>query len=69
MEGPVLLCGLGRVGFLAFYLMGGALAVDYGFLLNPSRFLIPQNLNTLNPATTVFQIQKGQLQFRFSQTF
>ena len=49
--------------------LGGALAVDYGFLLNPSRFLIPQNLNTLNPTTTVFQIQKGQFQFRFSQTF
>lgn len=49
--------------------LGGALAVDYGFLLNPSRFLIPQNLNTPNPTTTVFQIQKGQFQFRFSQTF
>ncbi|HKO35804.1 MAG TPA: POTRA domain-containing protein [Pyrinomonadaceae bacterium] len=49
--------------------LGGALAIDYGFLLNPSRFLIPQNLNTLNPTTTVFQIQKGQFQFRFSQTF
>jgi outer membrane protein insertion porin family len=49
--------------------LGGAIAVDYGFLLNPSRFLIPQNLNTLNPTTTVFQIQKGQFQFRFSQTF
>jgi outer membrane protein insertion porin family len=49
--------------------LGGALAIDYGFLLNPPRFLIPQNLNTLNPTTTVFQIQKGQFQFRFSQTF
>jgi outer membrane protein insertion porin family len=49
--------------------LGGALAVDYGFLLNPSRFLIPQNLNTPNPTTNVFQIQKGQFQFRFSQTF
>jgi hypothetical protein len=49
--------------------LGGALAIDYGFLLNPPRFLIPQNLNTLNPTTTVFQIQKGQFQVRFSQTF
>jgi len=49
--------------------LGGALAVDYGYLLNPSRFLIPQNLNTPNPTTSVFKIHQGQFQFRFTQTF
>jgi len=49
--------------------LGGALAVDYGFLLNPSRFLIPQNLNTLTPSTAIFKLHQGQFQFRFTQTF
>jgi len=49
--------------------LGGALAVDYGFLLNPSRFLIPQNLNTMTPTTAIFQLHQGQFQFRFNQTF
>ena len=46
--------------------LGGALAVDYGFLLNPSRFLIPQNPI---PTTAIFQLHQGQFQFRFNQTF
>lgn len=49
--------------------LGGALAVDYGFLLNPSRFLIPQNLNTANPTTAIYKLHQGQIQFRFTQTF
>ena len=49
--------------------LGGALAVDYGFLLNPSRFLIPQNLDTGMPTTAIFQLHQGQFQFRFNQTF
>ena len=49
--------------------LGGALAVDYGYLLNPPRFLIPQNLNTPNPTTSVFKLHQGQIQFRFTQTF
>src|SRR5882724_596529 len=49
--------------------LGGALAVDYGFLLNPSEFLIPQNLNTLNPTTAIYRLHQGQIQFRFTQTF
>jgi outer membrane protein assembly factor BamA len=49
---------------------GGAVAVDYGFLLNPPRFLIPEldasgNLNSVG----VFRLHQGQVQFRFSQTF
>jgi len=49
--------------------LGGALAVDYGYLLNPSRFLIPQNLNTISPTTSVYRLHQGQFQFRFAQTF
>ncbi len=48
--------------------LGGALAVDYGYLLNPSEFLIPQNLNT-TPNTAIYRLHQGQIQFRFTQTF
>jgi outer membrane protein insertion porin family len=48
--------------------LGGALAVDYGYLLNPSEFLIPQNLNTV-PTTAIYRLHQGQIQFRFTQTF
>ena len=48
--------------------LGGALAVDYGWLLNPSEFLIPQNLNT-TPTTAIYRLHQGQIQFRFTQTF
>ncbi|HEX3084852.1 MAG TPA: POTRA domain-containing protein [Pyrinomonadaceae bacterium] len=49
--------------------LGGALAVDYGYLLNPSEFLIPQNLNTAHPTTAIYRLHQGQIQFRFTQTF
>jgi len=49
--------------------LGGALAVDYGWLVNPSNFLIPQNLNTPNPTTAIYRLHQGQVQFRFTQTF
>src|SRR6185503_18385750 len=49
--------------------LGGALAVDYGLLVNPPEFLIPQNLNTLTPTTSIFRLHRGQFQFRFTQTF
>jgi outer membrane protein insertion porin family len=49
--------------------LGGALAIDYGYLLNPSKFLIPQNLNTANPTTAIYRLHQGQIQFRFTQTF
>jgi outer membrane protein insertion porin family len=49
--------------------LGGALAVDYGYLLNPSEFLIPQNLNTALPTTAIYRLHQGQIQFRFTQTF
>jgi len=48
--------------------LGGALAIDYGYLMNPSRFLIPQNLKT-TPSTAIYSLHQGQIQFRFTQTF
>ncbi|HEX6718694.1 MAG TPA: POTRA domain-containing protein [Pyrinomonadaceae bacterium] len=51
---------------------GGAFAVDYGFLLNPPEFLIPQRgpggvLFDGTPA--VFRLHRGNLHFRITQTF
>lgn len=51
---------------------GGALAVDYGFLLKPPEFLIPQRgpggvLFDGTPA--IFRLGRGQLHFRITQTF
>lgn len=45
--------------------IGGEFGVDYGFLLNPPRFLIPQAVGP----NAVFQVRKQQLHFRFSQAF
>jgi outer membrane protein insertion porin family len=49
--------------------LGGALAIDYGYLLNPSEFLIPQFLNTAHPTAAIYRLHQGQIQFRFTQTF
>jgi outer membrane protein insertion porin family len=57
------------LGFRVKTPFGGALAVDYGYLLNPPGFLIPQFLNTSHPTTAVFRLHQGQIQFRFTQTF
>ena len=45
--------------------VGGEFGVDYGYLLNPPRFLIPQT----NAPNAVFQVRKEQIHFRFSQAF
>lgn len=45
--------------------VGGEFAVDYGYLLNPPRFLIPQ----VNGPNAIYQLKQGQLHFRFSQAF
>lgn len=45
--------------------VGGEFAVDYGYLLNPPRFLIPQT----NGTNAIYQLKQGQLHFRFSQAF
>jgi outer membrane protein assembly factor BamA len=45
--------------------IGGELGVDYGYLLNPPQFLIPQT----NGTNGIFRLRQGQLHFRFSQAF
>ncbi len=45
--------------------IGGEFGVDYGYLLNPPQFLIPQP----NGTNGIFRIRQGQLHFRFSQAF
>ena len=50
---------------------GGALAVDYGFLLNPPEFLIPQRGpgGGFDGTPAVFRLHRGNLHFRITQTF
>ncbi len=50
---------------------GGALAVDYGFLLNPPEFLIPQRGPTglFDATPAIFRLHRGNLHFRITQTF
>jgi outer membrane protein assembly factor BamA len=50
---------------------GGALAVDYGFLLNPPEFLVPQRGPgaLFDGAPAVFRLHRGNLHFRITQTF
>lgn len=45
--------------------IGGEFAVDYGYLLSPPTFLIPQAAGT----NGVYRLRQGQLHFRFSQAF
>jgi outer membrane protein insertion porin family len=45
--------------------IGGEFGVDYGYLFNPPRFLIPQAAGP----NAVFTPRKQQLHFRFSQAF
>jgi len=49
---------------------GGALAIDYGFLMNPPKFLIPQLDASGNfTRTLIYRPHREQIHFRFSQTF
>lgn len=60
------------LGFRIQTPFGGALAVDYGFLLNPPEFLIPQrgpNGVDFDGTPAIFRLGRTQLHFRFSQTF
>ena len=43
----------------------GALGVDYGFLVNPPEFEVPQN----GGPPAIHRLRRGQLHFRFGQTF
>ena len=53
------------LGFRLKTPIGGEFGVDYGYLLNPPQFLIPQ----VNAPNSVFRVKQGQLHFRFSQAF
>jgi outer membrane protein insertion porin family len=45
--------------------LGGTLSVDYGWLLNPPEFLIPQ----AGGDEAIFRPKRGQLHFRFTRAF
>ena len=45
--------------------IGGEFGADYGFLLNPPRFLIPQGTDP----NAIYQLKRSQIHFRFSQAF
>ncbi|HEV8136411.1 MAG TPA: POTRA domain-containing protein [Pyrinomonadaceae bacterium] len=51
--------------------LGGALAIDYGWLLNPPEFLIPQRgpSGGFDGTPAVFRLNRGHLHFRITQTF
>ena len=50
---------------------GGALAIDYGFMMNPPEFLVPQRGPTggFDGTPAVYRLKPGQIHFRFTQTF
>jgi hypothetical protein len=56
---------------LKFSPFGGALAIDYGFLLNRVEFLIPQRGAGIDFDGTpaIYRLNRTQIHFRFSQTF
>ena len=45
--------------------LGGTLSIDYGFLLNPPEFLIPQ----ADGGTATYRLNRGRLHFRFTRAF
>jgi outer membrane protein insertion porin family len=62
------------LGFRIQTPFGGALAVDYGFLLNPPEFLIPQRgpsgaADDFTGTPAIYRLKRTQLHFRFTQTF
>ncbi|HKP48198.1 MAG TPA: POTRA domain-containing protein [Pyrinomonadaceae bacterium] len=62
------------LGFRIQTPFGGALAIDYGYLLNPPSFLIPQRGPSLAPddftgTPAVYRLKRTQVHFRFTQTF
>ncbi len=58
------------IGFRWTTPFGGALAVDYGFLLNPPEFLIPQRgPGGFDGTPAIFRLHSGAFHFRITQTF
>jgi outer membrane protein insertion porin family len=60
------------LGFRIQTPLGGALAIDYGFLLNPPEFLIPQhgpNGISFDGTPAIYRLKRTQMHFRFTQAF
>jgi outer membrane protein insertion porin family len=59
------------LGFRIQTPLGGALAIDYGFLLNPPEFLVPQRgpSGLFDGTPAIFRLGRTQLHFRITQTF
>jgi outer membrane protein insertion porin family len=59
------------IGFRIGTPLGGALAIDYGVLLNPPEFLIPQRgpTNAFDAPPAIYRLARTQLHFRITQTF
>ena len=60
------------LGFRIQTPLGGALAIDYGFMLNPPEFLIPQrgpNGISFDGTPAIYRLKRTQLHFRFTQAF
>lgn len=53
------------LGFRIKTPIGGSVAIDFGYLLNPPRFLIPQ----VSGGNAIYQLRQTQVHFRFSQAF
>jgi outer membrane protein insertion porin family len=53
------------LGFRIKTPLGGTLSIDYGFLLNPPEFLLPQ----AGGVPAIIRLHSGKLQFRFTQAF
>jgi outer membrane protein insertion porin family len=53
------------LGFRLKTPIGGEFGIDYGYLLNPPRFIIPQVV----PPNAIYQLPQSQIHFRFSQAF
>jgi outer membrane protein assembly factor BamA len=62
------------LGFRIATPLGGSLAIDYGFLLNPPEFLVPQRGPSGAPddftgTPAIYRLKRTQIHFRFTQTF
>jgi outer membrane protein assembly complex protein YaeT len=53
------------LGFRLKTPIGGELAIDYGYLLDPPKFLVPQQTGP----DGVYRLRQGQFHFRFAQAF
>ena len=59
------------LGFRIQTPLGGAVAIDYGFLFNPPEFLIPQRgpNGGFDGVPAIYRLSRTQLHFRITQTF